>query len=127
MRRMMILACLPMAPLAAQEVDPLKFLSKDAIETPIREATEASRLTPHGAEIPSSLVPPDMSKVVIELAIKKYSVGSSPKELGAAEGPVQPGLVRWHESFDAAREASLVTGKPVLLFQLLGRLDEEFC
>ena len=40
---------------------------------------------------------------------------------------VEPGLVRWHADFAAARAAATRSGKPVLLFQLLGRLDEEFC
>lgn len=40
---------------------------------------------------------------------------------------VSPGLVDWHASFADACEAAEVSGKPVMLFQLLGRLDEEFC
>lgn len=36
---------------------------------------------------------------------------------------VQPGQVRWHDNFEAACTASKQSGKPVLLFQLLGRLD----
>jgi hypothetical protein len=35
--------------------------------------------------------------------------------------------VDWHEDFDAACQASRDSGKPVLLFQLMGRLDEVFC
>jgi hypothetical protein len=35
--------------------------------------------------------------------------------------------VAWHASFEKAVEAARTSGKPVLLFQLLGRLDEEFC
>ena len=40
---------------------------------------------------------------------------------------VSPGLVPWHADFAAACAAAQRSGKPVLLFQLLGRLDEEFC
>ena len=40
---------------------------------------------------------------------------------------VEAGVVRWHADFDAARAAAGVSGKPVLLFQLFGRLDEERC
>jgi hypothetical protein len=39
---------------------------------------------------------------------------------------VRPGKVNWHPSFHAACEASH-SGKPVLLFQMLGKLDEQFC
>ena len=45
----------------------------------------------------------------------------------SATNPVQPGLVAWHASFDEARAAAEVSRRPILLFQLLGRLDEEFC
>ena len=65
---------------------------------------------------------PDMRKSVVELPLKRA--------LAAAEvedGRVKPGLVAWHPSFEAAVEAAGKSGKPVLLFQLLGRLDEEFC
>jgi hypothetical protein len=41
--------------------------------------------------------------------------------------PAAPGLVRWHENLDAARGAAAASGKPVLVFQLLGRLDDELC
>lgn len=37
-----------------------------------------------------------------------------------------PGLVNWHSNWDAARKASEQSGKPVLLFQLLGQLDQTF-
>ena len=40
---------------------------------------------------------------------------------------VEPGLVRWHESFEAAGAASAKSGKPVLLFQMMGNLDDRFC
>lgn len=40
---------------------------------------------------------------------------------------VKPGDVGWHSSFAAACTASEQSGKPVLLFQLLGNLDQEFC
>ena len=38
----------------------------------------------------------------------------------------EPGLIKWHESPSAAKASSLKTGKPVLLFTLLGNLDETF-
>jgi hypothetical protein len=40
---------------------------------------------------------------------------------------VQPGLVSWHPTMAEACAASRRTGKPVLLFQLMGHLDERFC
>ena len=41
--------------------------------------------------------------------------------------PAAPGRVRWHDDFATARTASGRSGKPVFLFQMLGRLDEKFC
>src|SRR5262245_58136097 len=40
---------------------------------------------------------------------------------------VAPGLVKWHKSFDDAKTASLKSGKPVLLFHMMGQLDKQFC
>lgn len=44
-----------------------------------------------------------------------------------ANPKVAPGLVRWHADLAAAQAAARVSGKPVLVFQLLGNLDDEFC
>lgn len=52
------------------------------------------------------------------------------RALGSTSTPapdVGPGLVRWHPDFEAACDAAMRSRKPVLLFQLLGRFDEEFC
>ncbi len=39
-----------------------------------------------------------------------------------------PGLVNWHTGgFEEAKAASRASGRPVLLFELLGDLDEVFC
>jgi hypothetical protein len=35
--------------------------------------------------------------------------------------------VRWHADFAAACAAGRGSGKPVFLFQMLGRLDQKFC
>jgi hypothetical protein len=40
---------------------------------------------------------------------------------------VRPGRVRWHADFAAACAAGRGSGKPVFLFQMLGRLDQKFC
>ncbi len=60
----------------------------------------------------------------------KRPTKSSPKKpirSAKAQNPkVKPGDVRWHASYKEALKASQKSGKPVLLFQLLGNLDEEF-
>jgi hypothetical protein len=35
--------------------------------------------------------------------------------------------IRWHVSFEQACAASQMSGKPVLLFQMMGKLTDEFC
>ncbi len=40
---------------------------------------------------------------------------------------VPPGLVEWRPDFAEACRASAKSGKPVLLFQMMGKLDDEFC
>jgi hypothetical protein len=44
-----------------------------------------------------------------------------------ANPAVRPGQVRWHEGFAAACAAGRRSGKPVLLFHMMGRLDQKFC
>jgi hypothetical protein len=40
---------------------------------------------------------------------------------------VEPGKVKWHPNFATACKAAEQSGKPVLLFQMMGRLDDRFC
>ena len=58
----------------------------------------------------------------IETALRAAEASEAP-----ASRKVAPGLVRWHGDFDTACAAARRSGKPVLLFQLLGRLDDELC
>jgi hypothetical protein len=62
---------------------------------------------------------------VVEKPIAAVAAGS--RNVDPNNPAVKPGDVRWHASFDAARDASRRSGKPVLLFHLLGRLDQQFC
>lgn len=65
-----------------------------------------------------AVIPSLCGALLISLAFGQQPDG------GAA---VAPGLVRWHADFAAACAAARTSGRPVLLFQLLGRLDDEFC
>jgi hypothetical protein len=49
----------------------------------------------------------------------------APREEGNPR--VRPGRIHWHEDFAAACAASARSGKPVLHFHMMGRLDERFC
>src|SRR5438105_43252 len=44
-----------------------------------------------------------------------------------ANPKVEPGKVKWHADFAAACQASAKSGKSVLLFQMMGKLDDQFC
>ncbi len=72
-------------------------------------------------EMPVKAMLADAGKREVEMPIKRDSV-PAPKE-----GKVAPGKVNWHASFDKAVEAAAKSGKPVLLFQMLGKLDQEWC
>ena len=68
---------------------------------------------------------------VIERPTKTVIENSSsglPAARTSGENPVvAPGGVRWHPSFESACAAAANSGKPVLLFHLMGRLDQQFC
>jgi hypothetical protein len=75
--------------------------------------------------------PVDVGKDIIELPPKRLLVEASNK--AAREGvtdrefkKVAPGKVQWHKDYATAVGKSKLSNKPVLLFQLLGQLDEEF-
>ena len=69
----------------------------------------------------------DMGKEKVERGPKQMVAESAPAPREVAENPpVEPGKVKWHKSFADACAASKKSGKPSLLFQLLGRLDQRF-
>ena len=66
----------------------------------------------------------------IEVPTKKLVASSLPgpaKTLPFSNPTVEPGKVKWHDDYDAACAASRKSGKPVLLFQMMGNLDDRFC
>ncbi len=52
---------------------------------------------------------------------------SVPAAVTEANPPARPGRVHWHADFAAACAAAGRSNKPVLLFHMLGRLDQKFC
>jgi hypothetical protein len=75
---------------------------------------------------------PYISKTSIESPTKKLlanqTVPSSSTPGSAFVNPkVEPGKVHWHKTFADACSAAKKSGKPVLLFQMMGKLDERFC
>ena len=86
----------------------------------------------HGEEIVPAKLGPYLTKSVIE-SPTKVVVRNATKVAPVPTGDtfvnpkVQPGKVVWHKDFDAACRAAKKTGKPVLLFQMMGKLDDRFC
>jgi hypothetical protein len=82
-------------------------------------------------------VPADRTKrVVIEPAVEAIVRGTQPPAAAPADEPaagaaednpfVEPGKVKWHDDVAAAMAAAQKSGKPVLVFHLLGELDHRF-
>lgn len=71
----------------------------------------------------------DMSKMGIERPTKRLLSVPYPLTMEKIPGnrKVQPGLVRWHRDFATASQAAKSSGKPVLCFQMMGKLDQEYC
>jgi hypothetical protein len=40
---------------------------------------------------------------------------------------VEPGKVKWHADLATACKAATASGKPVLIFYMMGKLDDKFC
>jgi hypothetical protein len=90
-------------------------------------------------ERPAGEPRPDTRKTLVEMRTERLlapperedggAVPARPQPTASADddAKVAPGLVRWHASADEARAAARTSGKPVLVFQMLGRLDDEFC
>jgi hypothetical protein len=55
------------------------------------------------------------------------ALAQSPAKPAEANPKVEPGKVRWHPDVDTACKASQKTGKPVFIFYMMGKLDDQFC
>jgi hypothetical protein len=64
----------------------------------------------------------DMGKAAVEFPLK-----GALKAPAGGPGPDGRFAPSWHDSFEAAVEAARTSGRPVMLFLMLGRMDEEFC
>jgi hypothetical protein len=114
------------------------------ISTALAGATVLTTILVHAQQPAKPRVPPpavpavrDAGKYVIEGPTKALLAGTAgvdndgramPKEGSIFVNPkVAPGKVRWHKDFASACAAAARSGKPVLLFHMMGRLDDKFC
>jgi hypothetical protein len=78
-------------------------------------------------------VPADPSKRKrVEPAVSSVVAGTAPASTSVTptdlNNPiVEPGKVKWHKTLAEAQAASEKSGKPVLLFHMMGQLDKQFC
>lgn len=80
--------------------------------------------TPVLARDQKAFNPADMSKMVIERPVKTLL---RERTMEVAPGKVSAGLVKWHADMKLATEAANRSGKPVMVFHLMGNLDDRFC
>jgi hypothetical protein len=70
----------------------------------------------------------DLGKTVHIEPPTKAVVATKSATVPTADNPkVKPGLVKWHKDFAEACAASKKSGKPVFLFHMMGKLDDQFC
>jgi hypothetical protein len=75
---------------------------------------------------------PALGKLEIErpteqLLAKPSNLSTVPAVETFVNPKVEPGKIHWHDSFATACTASKTSGKPVLLFQMMGNLNQRFC
>jgi hypothetical protein len=68
----------------------------------------------------------DVGKGTVEAPTERV-VAARTAATDSANPKVEPGLVHWHQTFAAACAAARKSGKPVLLFHMMGKLDDQFC
>jgi hypothetical protein len=65
--------------------------------------------------------------MVVESPTKRLIAAQSAPAAAFVNPKVNAGRVRWHGSFARACLASAKSKRPVLLFHLMGKLDNQFC
>ena len=78
----------------------------------------------------------DVRKSIIESPVKSilFTPHMKPKlkEIASLDknqrrDKVKPGLVNWHDSMEEAKKAAERSQKPILVFHMMGNLDDRFC
>jgi anti-sigma factor RsiW len=109
------------SPVAA--VEPVVDVRKGFIEKPIEGLVERTEKRPI---VQVSQARDETANAVAETPVRSASENPAVENPADDNPQVVPGKVNWHADFAAACQASKNSGKPVLLFQLLGQLDQRF-
>ncbi len=108
-------------PARAAPVPPPLDVRKYSVEAPTKDVVKSAG--PAGLPRPGI----DRGKADIEVPVKEVVTSAAPDKNGFVNPKVEPGRVRWHADFEAACAAAKKSGKPVFLFQMMGKLDDRFC
>jgi hypothetical protein len=84
-----------------------------------------------------ALGPQDLSKgkiergphqVLAQAQAAQFAKALATQAKAAQDNPkVEPGKVKWHANLANACKASAASGKPVMIFYMMGKLDDKFC
>ncbi len=112
------------------------FTKRRVVERPTEElVAELTGREDLAAAPEQQAAPADPTKRdVIEPAAEAIVRGTQPPDAAVPGEPsaaddnprVEPGKVNWHKDVAAAMAAAKTSGKPVLVFHLLGQLDQRF-
>lgn len=95
---------------AAQAQERGADMRKCIVEMPLKRTIEPTLGTPVARAPVKNLLPEPVVRVAENGSLK-----------------VKPGDVKWHADFRTACFAAKHSGKPVLMFVMLGNLDDKFC
>jgi hypothetical protein len=111
---------------AVKPFNPLDF-TKSRIEIPTQRLLAMQSIP--GAPAPVVIRDAGKGKIErpVETTVAKSTTPVADKGDKNDNPKVEPGKVKWHKDFASACAASKKSGKPVLLFQMMGKLDEKFC
>ncbi|HIA51152.1 MAG TPA: hypothetical protein EYN91_03555 [Candidatus Melainabacteria bacterium] len=102
---------------------PLKGLFLDRFKAPVSKLEPA--VTAKSVSTPAKEVSTPAKEV--SSPAKDVPARAHKPALKPQQEKVAPGKVHWHRAIQTAMDASKQSGKPVLLFQMMGHLDDRFC
>ena len=99
------------------------YMTKFVIEKPAERIVAHNTASVAAADITKTLRIEKPTSAI--LAHNTAGVTATGKEF--VNPKVEAGRVHWHPSLAVACEAAKKSGKPILLFQMMGKLDDQFC
>lgn len=98
----------------------------DPAGSPTQNAMFLPAMGPRGMNVSKGMVETPLERMIQRSTPADHPV-SGPTGAAPTPAKVAPGLVHWHATLEDAKARARLTGKPVLLFLLLGNLDEAHC